>query len=164
MYARLGALLSALALAAPTAAFAEELDTEEFSVQLPEGAKRTENDIENVGRLIMYVADNGDTGVAFGWIDYAMELDPQKALEGVRDGILGEGELSKDETAIISVGGKKWPGRRFHGTKGDLDVRATIWLVGNRLYQLLAMSPAGKDSPIAYAPMVASFKLKPAAK
>ncbi len=171
MLQRLAFLTVFLAVPALGAEPSQLVDTAEFSVKLPAGAEHSEQTLPTDAgdvKLASWSAGSGSFAVNLSIADYPKtiaDLSPDVLLDGARDGALGSMKAAgvKEEKLTIDGGGKQWPGRRVQGKTPDgVAVTATLYLVGARLYQLIAVYP-GDDKPLpAYAEMLASFKLKPA--
>lgn len=119
-----------------------------FSVLFPGEPKKNIkllNTIAGKIDLVMYTAGSKKSGFVVGYADYPEEAvkdpEPQKMLDGARDGALSNvrGELV-DETVLDFQG---YPAREL-----EIDVprrgtvRARLIIVGNRLYQMMVISPS----------------------
>ena len=93
---------------------------------------------------------------------------PSKVLEGARDGAMANvnGTVEKDFSVFLDSGlpKKKYPGREFDGsTTSGLKLAARLFLVDDRLYQLISVSPKATFNAADFKKFADSFKLKAAA-
>ena len=93
---------------------------------------------------------------------------PVKVLEGARDGAMANvgGTVEKDISVFLDSGTpkKKYPGREFDGTtKSGLKLAARLFLVEDRLYQLICVTPKAGFNAADFKKFADSFKLKKAA-
>lgn len=173
----------ALMLAAPAAYAAEwkPLDTRDFSVSLPGEAKMQEGveqtEAGPVKTTTWGVQTTGTTGkegsfFAVSIADYPpgmmAKAVPSKVLEGARDGAMANvgGTVEKDVGLFLDSGlpKKKYPGREFNGsTKSGLKLAARLYLVDDRLYQMICVSPKATFNDVDFKQFADSFKLKSAA-
>jgi hypothetical protein len=167
------AMLAALLIAAPAVAGepSQLVDTAEFSVKLPAGAERSEQSLETAAgevKLVSWTDGGGRFAVNLTYADYPKsfaDLSPDLLLDGARDGALAnvKAAKTKEEKISIEAGGKKYPGRLVQGSKPEgVALTVTLYMVGSRLYQLIAVYPADEKPLPAYQEMVSSFALKPA--
>lgn len=138
-----------------------------FAVQMP-GTPKAENSAVDTaaGKLnvstFTVAADGGATAFIVSFTDYPAGLvakgDPTKILIGARDGQLSrlKGKVSSDR--VISING--YPGRdvSFAGAN-NVSARCKMFLVRNRLYQVLALSQNTPAPTASFARFVDSFKL-----
>lgn len=90
---------------------------------------------------------------------------PSKVLEGARDGAMANvgGTVEKDIGMFLDSGlpKKKYPGREFDGTtKSGLKLAARLFLVDDRLYQLICVTPKAGFNAADFKRFADSFKLK----
>ncbi len=90
---------------------------------------------------------------------------PSKVLEGARDGAMANvgGTVEKDIGLFLDSGipKKKYPGREFDGsTKSGLKLAARLYLVDDRLYQLICVTPKAGFNAADFKKFADSFKLK----
>lgn len=90
---------------------------------------------------------------------------PSKVLEGARDGAMANvgGTVEKDIGVFLDSGipKKKYPGREFDGsTKSGLKLAARLYLVDDRLYQLICVTPKAGFNAADFKRFADSFKLK----
>ena len=77
------------------------------------------------------------------------------------------GTVEKDIGIFLDSGTpkKKWPGREFDGTTtSGLKLAARLFLVDDRLYQMICVTPKASFNADNFKKFADSFKLKPAAK
>lgn len=117
-----------------------------FSVSFPgEPESKTEQVETPVGTLefVMYSAGSRKTGFIVAYVDYSQEVmkdaDAKKMLDGARDGAVRNvnGRLGTEKE--LDFYGK--PGKEFEilAPKNAI-IKARLILIGNRLYQMMAIS------------------------
>lgn len=141
-----------------------------FEVLAPKAFTRTEDKTPTEAGEIAYVnlmaqdgthllyslvySDMPETLVASG--------DPQKLLQGARDGVARQFRGYVEKEAAITLG--EYPGLeiRIQGTseKINLDIRSRFYLVKNRLYQLNIIVQRGYEGLADAGKYFGSFKLK----
>ncbi len=140
-----------------------------FSVTTPVGLRAATQSVDTqAGKLEIHTffGQQGATGYMVGYVDYPQEVvqqgDPAKILDGSRDGAVSNvnGKLVI-ETKVTLDG---HPGRELvidakarNGEDGT--VRARVFLVNNRLYQVMIVAPKGRVSSSAMNDFLQSFKL-----
>ncbi len=172
------ATLLALMLAgapAPGALDWKPLDNPAFSVNLPGDAKPQDGTEQTeagpVKTTTWGVQTPGDKGAFFAVsiADYPpgmmAKAVPSKVLEGARDGAMANvgGTVEKDVGVFLDSGlpKKKYPGREFNGnTKSGLKLAARLYLVDDRLYQMICVSPKAAFNDADFKVFADSFKLK----
>jgi hypothetical protein len=81
-------------------------------------------------------------------------------LDGVRDGLKGsDGVLFADEEVTLETGGAAVGGREFKVGAGRNLIRCRAYLVGNKLYQVMATGPKDLADGPAAEPFFKSFAL-----
>jgi hypothetical protein len=170
----------ALMLVAPAAWAADwkPLDTKDFSVSLPgeakmqEGTEQTEAGPVKTTTWGVQTAGKDGAFFAVSIADYPAGMMgkavPSKVLEGARDGAMANvgGTVEKDVGVFLDSGTpkKKYPGREFNGsTKSGLKLAARLYLVDDRLYQMICVSPKAAFNDADFKQFADSFKLKLAA-
>jgi hypothetical protein len=126
-------------------------------------------DIPLAGKIDMHAFNGhkGNISYVVAYADYPVEIvsqrDPEKVLDGSRDGMVGNinGKLLTEFK--ISIDG--YPGREIVvdtkiGDGQDATIKARLYLVGNRLYQLIALAPKGEGLGDMQ-PFLESFALLP---
>ena len=117
-----------------------------FSILLPDTPKfETHNLSSAVGPVVSksYIVDDLDMSYGVTYTDYPSDVvertDPQKMLDGARDGGISNshGELVTEKN--ISLNG--YPGREMTISVRDIAVRSRVYIVKNRLYSVLASGP-----------------------
>lgn len=139
-----------------------------FSVMTPVSLKETVQAVDTaVGSvdIHLFIGEKGNSAYMVGYSDYPAEIieqsDPAAMLDGARDGAVSNisGTLIS-ETAITLDGN---PGRELVITAkvddSDADVKARIYMVGNRLYQVLVIGVKGEVTPEDADAFLQSFKL-----
>lgn len=133
--------------------------------------ERTPVDVPNVGKVeeVMWTYELKDVAM-FGvaWVDYPKELvaqgDRTKMLDGARDGAAKNiGGKIVSEKPITMHG---FPGRelKVEVPKSPLVFLAQIYLVNERLYQVILVTTASHASAPEVTKFFASFKFDPPAK
>jgi len=127
-----------------------------FSVQTPYTLKESSESLDTqVGEIEIhsFLGEQGNESVSIGYTDYPAELvqvsDPERILDGSRDGAVAnvKGELVSETR--ISLDG--YPGRELTisviaDNKQEIVLRGRVFLVENRLYQIMAVAPKGKEN------------------
>lgn len=127
-----------------------------FSVQTPYTLKESSESLDTqVGEIEIhsFLGERGNESVSVGYTDYPAELvrvsDPERILDGSRDGAVENvnGELVSETR--ISLDG--YPGRELTisiiaENKQEIVLRGRVFLVENRLYQIMAVVPKGKEN------------------
>lgn len=144
-------------------------ETGNFSVQTPYTLKETTQSIETqVGPIDIHIfsGEQGNEVVLVGYSDYPMEIiqasSAEQILDGSRDGAVEnvKGELIS-ETQITLDG---YPGREViiqasAENKQEIIMHGRIFLVEQRLYQIMAVVPKGKETAQHLDSFLQSFKL-----
>ena len=110
-----------------------------FSVLLPGTPEVSAEPINTqAGRATMhtFIVSNGSEGYMASYADSLVPLDPQRALDGARNGALGNGRLISETR--ISLDGA--PGRLFVIQIGEMQYTAKVYVVGRRLYQAVIIT------------------------
>lgn len=167
-------LIGALMLAAcngeqpAVEAFASEAG--QFTIAAPAPFEETQQSVETpVGpvEIHTFTAEAEDTAYVVAYSDYPPEIvnqtDPQVLLDSSRDGAVNNlgGTLISEE--VIDLEGN--PGRSLViSATANQDQTATInsriYLVDNRLYQVLVVAPEGTSTPEASETFLDSFDLE----
>ena len=120
-----------------------------FAVLLPGTPEVSSEPINTpVGPATMhtYIVSNGSEGYMASYTDALVPLDPQRALDGARNGALGKGRLISETR--ISLDGA--PGRFFVIQIGEMQYTAKVYVLGRRLYQTVTVTKGqGSLSPTA---------------
>jgi hypothetical protein len=144
-------------------------ETGRFSIMTPVALQEETQPLETEAGKIMlhlFAAQEGFTGYFVSYCDYPPDFikkkEPEKMLEDARDGAVSndQGKLVSDTK--ISLAGH--PGREVvidargpHGPKGL--IRGRLFMVGNRLYQIMVVAPQGRGDDQATKGFLQSFKL-----
>jgi hypothetical protein len=140
-----------------------------FSVMTPAELKETTQTVETPGgnlKLHIFVGQEGRTGYFVSYNDHPPELvkraSPENMLDGARDGAVGniQGNLASESKITL----EGYPGREIviDGTAEDgrgLTIRGRLFLVKNRLYQVMAVTPRGQANTKEIDDFLQSFKL-----
>ncbi len=146
-------VLFAAALACSTSPDLKQFNSVEgrFSVMFPGDPKTTTQTVPTaVGdiTLTMYTASTSDGAYFVGYADYPADAvassDPQNMLDGARDGALKNvnGTLISEEK--ITLDGNPGRSLQFKSSDGKNVAYGHIYLIDNRLYQILVVSAPGK--------------------
>ena len=159
-------------VAAPAPAAWQQLDTQTFTVDLPGAAAMKEGVEQTKAGAVKTTTWSVQTTGAFyavsiadypkGMMSTAM---PLKVLEGARDGAMANvhGTVEKDFAVFLDSGTpkKKYPGREFDGTTTQgIKLAARLFLVDDRLYQMISVSPIAAFNADDFKKFADSFKLK----
>jgi hypothetical protein len=140
-----------------------------FSVMTPVPLKETTQDLESEGgkiKLYLFAGQDGNIGYFVSYCDYPPEVaKPDKAeqmLDGARNGAVSNarGKLVSEDK--ISLG--KYPGRELvFDARSPHELAVTfkgrLFMVTNRLYQIMVVSPRGQSGAKEYDTFLQSFKL-----
>ena len=167
--------LLAVALLVAPVSFASDwktIDGKDFSVSAPGEAKTTEGTEQTEAGPVKTVTWAVQTSTAFYAVSVAdypagmmKNAVPSKVLEGARDGAMANvgGTVEKDLGVFLDSGTpkKKYPGRDFNGTtKAGIKLAARLFLVDDRLYQMICVSPKDSFNEADFKKFADSFKLK----
>ena len=95
-----------------------------------------------------------------GWVDYDpnFRFGVQAELEANRDNFVKSVKATLLSTTPVKLGAH--PGIEFKAElPGRADIVSRVYIVGRRPYQLIAVTPAGRDSSAARARFFSSFQL-----
>ncbi|HEX7999862.1 MAG TPA: hypothetical protein VF528_15855 [Pyrinomonadaceae bacterium] len=133
-----------------------------FSVLLPVQPKVTSQPVDTAaGKLINNVIFSQTTMAAYAvsYADYPQNnADPQQVLDSVRSGAITgiKGTLISGKNIMH----KGYPGREFQASTEGALYTSRIFLVNNRLYQMVVVAPANKSSADDINKFLTSFDLK----
>ena len=142
----------------------------EFSIATPAPLEETQQSVETPAgpvEIYTFTAEAEETAYVVAYSDYptAMvnEVDPQELLDSSRDGAVANlgGTLENEE--VIDLNGN--PGRSLvistsANQAQSATINSRIYLVDNRLYQILVVTPAGADATESSAAFLDSFNLE----
>lgn len=140
-----------------------------FSIMIPatpEESTQTMNTQAGKIDLHMFTAEKGDVGYIVGYSDYPEDVvkqsDPENMLDGSRNGAVSNVNGKLVLESKVSLDGN--PGREIvidakTGAGQDATVKARIYLVGSRLYQVMVIGPKGQISSADMDEFLQSFKL-----
>jgi hypothetical protein len=116
-------------------------------VSVPKTPEYSLKDVpSDVGTLKMhqFMMDYGDYAFLFTYTDYPTTLTESKSaeniLEDVVKGSTGDGQLIKKTDLEI----EDHPGKEYIAKKTDFTLKGRIFLVGQRLYQLITVYPPNR--------------------
>lgn len=155
---------------APSASKWETLDTATFSIDAP-GKATVKEGVENTKagpvKTTTWSVQTEGAFYAVSIADYPKGMMgaavPGKVLEGARDGAMSNvgGTVGKDVEVSLDAGKKKYPGREFDGnTTQGIKMAARLFLVDDRLYQMISVSPTAAFNADDFKKFADSFKLK----
>jgi hypothetical protein len=140
-----------------------------FSVMTPVPLKETTQELESESgkiKLYLFTGQDGNIGYFISYCDYPPEVaKPERAeamLDGARNGavsnargkLAGETRVSLGdnpgrEVVIEAVGPQEWA----------IVIKGRLFMVKNRLYQIMVVSPRGRAGAAEYDAFLQSFKL-----
>lgn len=141
---------------APKIAHEFKSEAGNFSVQTPYSLEETSELVDTqVGEIEIhsFLGKRGNESVSVGYTDYPAELaqvsDAERILDASRDGAVANvgGELVSETRISLD----EYPGRELTisiiaENKQEIILRGRIFLVKNRLYQIIAVVPKGKEN------------------
>lgn len=137
-----------------------------FSISFPETPEiEVQNVASELGPLSThtFTATEKEIAYAIAYTDYPdsiAPIEPAILIGGARDGVqesLGATIVREKE---LRLGGN--PGRDIEMTTDELQVRTHIYLVGTRMYQMIAVVPKSGKAPKSVERFFASFRLEKA--
>lgn len=157
--------------AAPVPAGWHPVETERFAVAFPVEPVREESvEQTDIGPspTTMWSLETGGAWLGLSVNDFPAgsmgNTAPADVLAGARDGALGNvgGTLVSDRPVSIAAPGstRPVPGLEYQGTSAQFDIKARMFLQGDRLYQLIMVYPPDHADPGLYDRFVASFELR----
>lgn len=141
-----------------------------FTLLLPGQPKEQRQPVSTAGGqvdAIMYITEVGSTAFGAGYSDFpgnARQADPQAVLKGARDGAAKNVNGTVIEEKSIELAG--YPGLEIAvevpagvAVPGGALYRARIYLIGNRLYQVIYVALKKDYHPDEYQKLFDSFQL-----
>ncbi|MEO0987458.1 MAG: hypothetical protein AAFY20_18195 [Cyanobacteria bacterium J06639_14] len=142
----------------------------QFSISVPGAFQETQESVETpVGPINIhtFTAEAQNSAYVVAYSDYPTEIveqsDPQMLLDSSRDGALGNlnGTIVSEEA--IALDGN--PGRSLvidtvDPTGDEATIKSRIYLVNNRLYQILVVSPKDQAQEAKFDAFLESFTLQ----
>lgn len=150
----------------------QQVDTETFSVEVPGAVEKKDGTEQTAAGPVKTTTWSSQTAGAFYAVsiaDYPTGMMaaalPSKVLEGARDGAMANvgGKVERDFAVFLDSGTpkKKYPGREFDGsTTQGIRLAARLFLVDDRLYQMISVSPIASFNAADFKKFADSFKLK----
>lgn len=139
----------------PPEAFASEVG--KFSISAPAPFEEMQQSVETpVGPVDIYTftAEADDSAYVVAYSDYPSEIieqtDPQMLLDGSRDGAvanLGGTLVSEEDIDLEGNPGRSLVIDATTSQDQSATINSRIYLVDNRLYQVLIVSPEGEGAP-----------------
>ena len=103
-----------------------------------------------------------DLVLSVTYADYPKEfvsVPAKKVLDGIRDTMKGlDGEITDEKD--VTLGTDKHPGRQFRIAAGKTVIRARVYLVGTRVYQVMASGKKDAASGTVADDLFATFEVK----
>lgn len=136
--------------------------TGRFSIMMPAEPTLQEQPVDTAaGKLMNYVflSQKGSAAFAISYADYPQnDADPQGVLDRVRDGAVTgiKGTLVSGK----NITHKGYPGREFQASTQGALYTSRIFLVKDRLYQMVVVAPATQLSAAETNRFLTSFDLK----
>ncbi len=144
---------------------------ETFSVASPQPLATEQETLETeLGDIEIFSFTTEVEGVVYAvaYSDYpeaiAADLDPQRVLDGSRDGAVANVQGRLIQERAVTLG--EHPGRELTieanpNTEDRAQVRVRLYLVGSRLYQVLVVVPRDRPDPGTTEQFLESFTLTP---
>jgi hypothetical protein len=141
-----------------------------FSLRLPAQPKEQRQPVQTDAgpvEAIMYLVEAGNTAFGAGFSDFpdsTAGADPEAVLAGARDGAANNVNGTVVDERPIELNG--FPGLEFaveipeaSSVSGGARYRARLFLVNNRLYQVIYVAPTADESSADYQKLFDSFQL-----
>lgn len=136
--------------------------TGRFSILMPVEPTIQEQPVDSAaGKLInhIFLSQKGSAAFAISYADYPQNnADPQGVLDNVREGAINgiKGTLVSGK----NITHKTYPGREFQASTQGALYTSRIFLVDNRLYQMVVVAPVGHLTGAEINKFLTSFDLK----
>jgi hypothetical protein len=112
----------------------------------------------------MFLVEHRDVAYIVAYSDYPnpmiQERTPKLILDGARDGAVANLQGKLVGESIISLDGHQGRELQIESPDGKVTVTARIFLVDRRLYQVMVLTPQGKDSSEDVRKFFDSFRLQ----
>jgi hypothetical protein len=134
-----------------------------FSILLPGTPKYAVETVDSAaGPLVVntYMVDGFDKAYGVMYTDYpdaVLETDPQKVLDGARDGAVTNVKGKLLSEAAMTLNG--YPGREMNISAGQLGVRSRVYLVNKRIYSVIVTGPVNQMNLSVFDEVLNSFNL-----
>ncbi|MBE7385347.1 MAG: hypothetical protein F6J95_028600 [Leptolyngbya sp. SIO1E4] len=142
----------------------------QFSIAAPSPMEETQQSVPTpVGPIDIYTftAEEENSAYVVAYSDYPAEVveqsDPESLLDSSRDGALGNLNgtlLSEDPIDIDGNPGRSLVIDAITETGEAATINSRIYLVNNRLYQILVVMPKGQEATADAATFLESFTLQ----
>ena len=103
------------------------------------------------------LGSNGVVMISSSQVNGLEKNSPRTRLQMAKEGALKAGDATLTTEKEITVG--RYPGLQYEATAQNLHVRARMYIVKNRLFQLLEISPLTTPFPIEAERISTSFKI-----
>jgi NADH dehydrogenase/NADH:ubiquinone oxidoreductase subunit G len=122
--------------------------SEGFSISLPSAPQQNKDNVVTDAGTIetrSYLVELARAALFIGVSDFdkrAAQSDPDKLLQGARDGALqnSKSHLVSEKKLMLGI----YPGIEFEGASDEAHFTARVYLVGTRMYQTLVVAPIGQ--------------------
>ncbi len=163
-------LFASLQLAVAAPAQGKEFSSKEggFSVMTPVALEEASQEIDTaIGKIkiVMYGGQIGDASFQIGYNDYPKGFVTADNTAALLDGAV-QGMVSNIGATLVSQKGvtlKGYPGKELVATLKiedmDAQVKARIFIVGSRLYQVVVVAASGAVTPETVDAFLQSLKL-----
>lgn len=137
-----------------------------FSVLMPGTPEEQTEQVDTLNELIdmhNFAASKGDVGYIVTYGDFPFSVTrvntPEKLLKDLQNSVMGFGKGVQLEEKDITLGG--YPGKelKVESADGKYIIYHRMYMVGERLYQVLASAPKGQESSKDIPEFLDSFKL-----
>ena len=130
----------------------------------PEETKKTEQSPNGPYTTYLYMSRTPERDLYLvGWVDYdpQFKFGVQAELEANRDNFVKSVKATLLGTTPVKLG--THPGIEFKAEiPGRADIVSRVYIVGRRPYQLITVTPLGRDAAADRARFFSSFRLAPA--
>jgi hypothetical protein len=121
---------------------------EGFSISLPSAPQQNKNSVDTDAGPIetrSYLVELAQGALFVGVSDFdarAGDTDPDKLLQGARDGALknSKSHLVSEKKLMLGI----YHGIEFEGASDEAHFTARVYVVGTRMYQTLVVAPIGQ--------------------
>ncbi len=144
-------------------------DKGNFTVSMPSTPKESTQAVDTVAgsiNLTMYSVEVSDSAFLVSYADYPQDMmstaDPLKVLDGAMNGQItnfGGTVLSSSDVSLSDNPGREFSASGKVTTAGDGSLRGRIYLVKNRLYQIIVVGLKDKVKTEDVDKFLKSFKL-----
>lgn len=144
-------------------------DKGNFRISVPDTPKESSQSVDTAAgkiNLTIYTAQVGSSAYLVSYSDYPEDMmsaaDPLKVLDGAMNGAItnfGGKLLTSSDITLNDNPGKEFSADGKVVNAGDGNLRGRIYLVKNRLYQIIVVGPKDKTVEADVVKYLQSFKL-----